>query len=194
MPSKYAPRTSWPPFTASRGPLPLQAAAPSTPAWPAPPQHQLPALDEQPTLAFTRPSRHSYPASLSYGYPSSSPSLTEDHHGYYEQWAHQQSSQPHGYPPHFPPPYHGYFPPAMQHMPTSPPPKSKSNQGPHPVGPILEPGEELAARPPFTFAALIGQALLEAPPPHQLYVSEIADSIKKRYACESYNCIGHPDN
>ena len=50
--------------------------------------------------------------------------------------------------------------------------------------PILEPGELPAPRPPMSYAALIGEALLVAPPPHQLYVSEISDSIKRRYACE----------
>lgn len=50
--------------------------------------------------------------------------------------------------------------------------------------PILAPGEVPAPRPPMSYAALIGEALLLAPPPHQLYVSEISDSIKKRYACE----------
>ena len=50
--------------------------------------------------------------------------------------------------------------------------------------PILEPGEVPAPRPPMSYAALIGEALLMAPPPHQLYVSEISDLIKKRYACE----------
>ncbi|KAL7421035.1 hypothetical protein Q5752_003919 [Cryptotrichosporon argae] len=56
----------------------------------------------------------------------------------------------------------------------------------HPHGnkqmePILAPGEMPAPRPPQSYAALIGEALLLAPPPHQLYVSEISDSIKKRY-------------
>lgn len=50
--------------------------------------------------------------------------------------------------------------------------------------PILMPGEVPAPRPPISYAALIGEALLEAPPPHQLYVSEISDSIKSRYVCE----------
>lgn len=50
--------------------------------------------------------------------------------------------------------------------------------------PILGPGEVPAPRPPMSYAALIGEALLTAPPPHQLYVSEISDSIKRRYACE----------
>ncbi|GFZ47182.1 hypothetical protein JCM24511_04925 [Saitozyma sp. JCM 24511] len=48
--------------------------------------------------------------------------------------------------------------------------------------PILALGELPAPRPPMSYAALIGEALLMAPPPHQLYVSEISDSIKKRYA------------
>nr|ODN90594.1 hypothetical protein L203_01705 [Cryptococcus depauperatus CBS 7841] len=47
--------------------------------------------------------------------------------------------------------------------------------------PILAPGELPAPRPPMSYAALIGEALLMAPPPHQLYVSEISDSIKRRY-------------
>ncbi|ODN97325.1 hypothetical protein L198_03888 [Cryptococcus wingfieldii CBS 7118] len=47
--------------------------------------------------------------------------------------------------------------------------------------PILGPGELPAPRPPMSYAALIGEALLLAAPPHQLYVSEISDSIKKRY-------------
>jgi hypothetical protein len=50
--------------------------------------------------------------------------------------------------------------------------------------PILAPGELPAPRPPNSYAALIGEALLLAPAPHQLYVSEISDSIKKRYPCE----------
>lgn len=52
--------------------------------------------------------------------------------------------------------------------------------------PILAPGELPAPRPPMSYAALIGEALLLAPPPHQLYVSEISDSIKKRYPCEYF--------
>jgi len=51
--------------------------------------------------------------------------------------------------------------------------------------PILAPGEIPAPRPPMSYAALIGEALLLAPPPHNLYVSEISDSIKRRNACES---------
>jgi hypothetical protein len=50
--------------------------------------------------------------------------------------------------------------------------------------PILAPGEVPAPRPPMSYAALIGEALLHAPPPHQLYVSEISESIKRRYVCE----------
>lgn len=50
--------------------------------------------------------------------------------------------------------------------------------------PILATGELPAPRPPMSYAALIGEALLLASPPHQLYVSEISDSIKKRYPCE----------
>lgn len=50
--------------------------------------------------------------------------------------------------------------------------------------PILLPGEEPAARPARSYQALIAEALLMSPPPHHLYVSEIADSIKARYACE----------
>ena len=51
--------------------------------------------------------------------------------------------------------------------------------------PILAPGELPAPRPQMSYAALIGEALLVAPAPHQLYVSEISESIKRRYACES---------
>jgi hypothetical protein len=50
--------------------------------------------------------------------------------------------------------------------------------------PILGPGEVPAPRPPISYAALIGEALLLAPPPHQLYVSEISESIKRRYVCK----------
>lgn len=50
--------------------------------------------------------------------------------------------------------------------------------------PILAPGEVPAPRPPMSYAALIGEALLHAPPPHQLYVSEISESIKRRYVCK----------
>ncbi|RXK35827.1 hypothetical protein M231_06921 [Tremella mesenterica] len=63
--------------------------------------------------------------------------------------------------------------------------------------PILAPGELPAPRPPMSYAALIGEALLLAPPPHQLYVSEISDSIKKRYAyyrqnpTKIYNGVRH---
>lgn len=63
--------------------------------------------------------------------------------------------------------------------------------------PILAPGELPAPRPPMSYAALIGEALLMAPPPHQLYVSEISDSIKKRYAyyrqnpTKIYNGVRH---
>lgn len=55
--------------------------------------------------------------------------------------------------------------------------------------PILAPGEVPAPRPPMSYAALIGEALLMAPPPHQLYVSEISDSIKRRYPCECFHCL-----
>lgn len=51
--------------------------------------------------------------------------------------------------------------------------------------PILLPGEMPAPRPPMSYAALIGEAILLAPPPHSLYVSEISDSVKRRYDCES---------
>ncbi|ORX39281.1 hypothetical protein BD324DRAFT_619120 [Kockovaella imperatae] len=76
------------------------------------------------------------------------------------------------------------------------PPQSWAGQAQHPpyqiiyqpfpprgkdMEPILEPGELPAPRPQTSYAALIGEALLMAPPPHQLYVSEISDSIKKRY-------------
>ncbi|KAK4689378.1 hypothetical protein P7C73_g743, partial [Tremellales sp. Uapishka_1] len=63
--------------------------------------------------------------------------------------------------------------------------------------PILMPGEIPAPRPSLSYAALIGEALLMAPPPHQLYVSEISDSIKKRYSyyrqnpTKIYNGVRH---
>lgn len=57
--------------------------------------------------------------------------------------------------------------------------------------PILAPGEVPAPRPPISYAALIGEALLLAPPPHQLYVSEISDSIKSRYVCECLSFSSH---
>jgi hypothetical protein len=60
-----------------------------------------------------------------------------------------------------------------------------THQGQKEIEPILAPGEVPAPRPPMSYAALIGEALLLAPPPHQLYVSEISESIKRRYACES---------
>ena len=50
--------------------------------------------------------------------------------------------------------------------------------------PILAPGEMPAPRPMNSYVALIGEALLAAPPPHQLYVSEISDMIKRKYPCE----------
>jgi hypothetical protein len=78
---------------------------------------------------------------------------------------------PEGYPVH---PHHPGYPFFAMNM-TS----SKIEE------PILAPGEEPAPRPPISYAALIGEALLLAQPPHQLYVSEISDSIKKRYPCES---------
>ena len=84
-----------------------------------------------------------------------------------------------------------------QHAAPHPPPALVPSQYyPHPhvlyemygpvkqVEPILAPGEIPAPRPPMSYAALIGEALLLAPPPHHLYVSEISESIKKRYACE----------
>jgi hypothetical protein len=65
---------------------------------------------------------------------------------------------------------------------------SQSYYSQMPVGridePILAPGEVPAPRPPVSYAALIGEALLLAPPPHQLYVSEISESIKRRYVCK----------
>ena len=64
----------------------------------------------------------------------------------------------------------------------------------YPVGkqlePILAPGEIPAPRPQMSYAALIGEALLLAAAPHHLYVSEISDSIKKRYACEFARLVG----
>ena len=51
--------------------------------------------------------------------------------------------------------------------------------------PVLGHGEMPAPRPPMSYAALIGEALLLSPPPHSLYVSEISDSIQRRYTCES---------
>ncbi|KLT39549.1 hypothetical protein CC85DRAFT_323400 [Cutaneotrichosporon oleaginosum] len=47
--------------------------------------------------------------------------------------------------------------------------------------PFLMADEEELPRPAPSYAALIGEALLLADPPHQLYVSEISDSIKARY-------------
>ncbi|KAI9636916.1 uncharacterized protein MKK02DRAFT_45624 [Dioszegia hungarica] len=63
--------------------------------------------------------------------------------------------------------------------------------------PILAPGELPAPRPPMSYAALIGEALLLAAAPHQLYVSEISDSIKRRYTyyrqnpSKVYNGVRH---
>jgi hypothetical protein len=54
--------------------------------------------------------------------------------------------------------------------------------------PILQPGELPAPRPSNSYAALIGEALLAAAPPHQLYVSEISDIIKRKYPCELSCC------
>ncbi|ORY24197.1 hypothetical protein BCR39DRAFT_507542 [Naematelia encephala] len=65
------------------------------------------------------------------------------------------------------------------------------------IEPILAPGELPSPRPPMSYAALIGEALLLSPPPHQLYVSEISDSIKRRYAyyrqnpTKIYNGVRH---
>ncbi|GMK57110.1 hypothetical protein CspeluHIS016_0309500 [Cutaneotrichosporon spelunceum] len=47
--------------------------------------------------------------------------------------------------------------------------------------PFLLPNEDELPRPAPSYAALIGEALLLAEPPHQLYVSEISESIKARY-------------
>ncbi|BEJ07625.1 hypothetical protein CcaverHIS641_0408940 [Cutaneotrichosporon cavernicola] len=47
--------------------------------------------------------------------------------------------------------------------------------------PFLLPNEDELPRPAPSYAALIGEALLLADPPHQLYVSEISESIKARY-------------
>lgn len=52
--------------------------------------------------------------------------------------------------------------------------------------PFLLPNEEELPRPAPSYAALIGEALLLGDPPHQLYVSEISESIKARYPCECY--------
>ena len=76
----------------------------------------------------------------------------------------------------FPPNPYGQIAPPYQII-YQPYPRGKDME------PILEPGELPVPRPPVSYAALIGEALLMAPPPHQLYVSEISDSIKKRYAC-----------
>lgn len=51
--------------------------------------------------------------------------------------------------------------------------------------PILLPGEKELPRPNRSYASLIGEALLRSPPPHHLYVSEISESIKAHYRCES---------
>lgn len=78
-------------------------------------------------------------------------------------------------------PHHSIVPPPFYHH--------QAYYDMYPTGkqlePILQPGEMPAPRPPMSYAALIGEALLLAPPPHHLYVSEISESIKKRYACES---------
>ncbi|WVF65379.1 hypothetical protein IAT40_000106 [Kwoniella sp. CBS 6097] len=98
-----------------------------------------------------------YPYSNTNAYPSSSSSwaMTTVINHPHQQQQQQQS------------PYHW----GMHHMAIP----SKQDE------PILAPGELPAPRPPMSYAALIGEALLLAPPPHQLYVSEISDSIKKRY-------------
>jgi len=58
--------------------------------------------------------------------------------------------------------------------------------------PILKFGEQPAVKPNLSYAALIGEALLLSPPPHHLYVAEISESIKNRYACE-YPSPSFPD-
>ncbi|WRT69258.1 uncharacterized protein IL334_006242 [Kwoniella shivajii] len=90
------------------------------------------------------------------------------------------------------PPHHPHHPPQQQQQ-NHPQQQQQQQQSPYHWGmhhmaipskqdePILAAGELPAPRPPMSYAALIGEALLMAPPPHQLYVSEISDSIKKRY-------------
>ncbi|WWC91019.1 uncharacterized protein L201_005959 [Kwoniella dendrophila CBS 6074] len=118
----------------------------------------------QPQTYYNHPQEEShYPSSYD-GYPSSTsspwqqPMSTIIPHHQQQQPQQQQQQQS---------PYHW----GMHHMAIP----QKQDE------PILAPGELPAPRPPMSYAALIGEALLLAPPPHQLYVSEISDSIKKRY-------------
>lgn len=83
---------------------------------------------------------------------------------------------------------HSRFPPGYPY----PPPTHYWSQAPTKMDePLLAPGELPAPRPPMSYAALIGEALLLAAPPHQLYVSEISDSIKRRYSCECPFRLSH---
>nr|XP_019010040.1 uncharacterized protein I206_05602 [Kwoniella pini CBS 10737]OCF48821.1 hypothetical protein I206_05602 [Kwoniella pini CBS 10737] len=115
------------------------------------PQHQHQSYYNHTTHPQETHSQSQYPYD---GYPSLTPS----------SWQQSMSTT---YQPQQQSPYHW----GMHHMAIP----QKQDE------PILAPGELPAPRPPMSYAALIGEALLLAPPPHQLYVSEISDSIKKRY-------------
>jgi len=145
--------------------LPTSTATHSTsssypPAHSTIPLHSSTSYSDAADASF--PTSYSYDASFSSA-SSGSPWPQQPHHG----------SSPHLPPQHqlIPPQYYGH--PLYEMYPSG-----------KQLEPILAPGEIPAPRPPMSYAALIGEALLLAAPPHHLYVSEISDSIKKRYACE----------
>ncbi|WVQ81348.1 hypothetical protein IAT38_003471 [Cryptococcus sp. DSM 104549] len=156
------------PFAAATAPGTSTSAAAATHPSSSHPSHSSrshshPAHHYHPYSTHTPPPApyaddYAYPAP-SYGAPSYQP--------YTPQTAWNMASISHPPPPHHQAPYHW----GMHHMAIP----TKQDE------PILQPGELPAPRPPMSYAALIGEALLLAPPPHQLYVSEISDSVKKRY-------------
>ena len=136
-----------------------------------------PAANQHPISSSYPPITHdpyndelSFHTSYSTSYDSSFSSGTSG-----SPWAHQPQLPHSNSSPYQQPVYIGQG----QHMYTMYPPATVK-----PTEPILAPGELPAPRPTMSYAALIGEALLLAPPPHHLYVSEISESIKARYACE----------
>ncbi|WVQ74466.1 hypothetical protein IAR50_004067 [Cryptococcus sp. DSM 104548] len=154
------------------------------------------------TTSTSSTATHPHPSSTShhpYGYPHytspySTPSYPPGEYPYAHQQ--QQHSSPYGAPVYPQPSYSQSEAWGMSSSAVHPmahhqqqystwgggmPATTTAGSGGKQDEPILAPGELPAPRPPMSYAALIGEALLLAPPPHQLYVSEISDSIKKRY-------------
>lgn len=158
------------PFSHSGGPIATAYSAGSVPPPPSSSHHHSSSHTTQ-AMSINN-SNNGTPYSEDFSFQSSAyPSSYDSSYGSNSPWA-PQSGLEHGH--HYHQHQHPYYAQMMS---------SKIEE------PILGPGEVPAPRPPMSYAALIGEALLTAPPPHQLYVSEISDSIKRRYSCEYFLSI-----